>query len=53
MEEKAGLLYADDECLIANSEEDLNVIMENVNECVVCNKVNEHTGPKYVLFINQ
>ena len=29
-----GLIYADDVCLMANSEEDLKVIMENVNECV-------------------
>ena len=33
--EKSGLLYADDVCLMANSEEDLKVIMEKVNECVV------------------
>ena len=32
---QAGLLYADDVCLKANSEEDLKVIMEKVNECVV------------------
>ena len=32
---QAGLLYADDVCLMANSEEDINVIMEKVNECVV------------------
>ena len=32
---QAGLLYADDVCLMANSEEDLKVIMEKVNECVV------------------
>ena len=30
----AGLLYADDVCLMANSEEDMNVFMEKVNECV-------------------
>ena len=30
-----GLLYADDVCLMANSEEDMKVIMEKVNECVV------------------
>ena len=29
---QAGLLYADDVCLMANSEKD---IMEKVNECVV------------------
>ena len=32
---QAGLLYADDVCLMANSEEDMKVIMEKVNECVV------------------
>ena len=35
MESQAGLLYADDVCLIANSEKYLKVIMEKVNECVV------------------
>ena len=32
---QAGLLYADDVCLMANSEEDMKVIMEKVNECAV------------------
>ena len=32
---QAGLLYADEVCLMANSEEDMKVIMEKVNECVV------------------
>ena len=32
---QAGLLYADDVCLMGNSEEDMKVIMEKVNECVV------------------
>ena len=32
---QAGLLYADDGCLMANSEEDIQVIMEKVNEYVV------------------
>ena len=32
---QAGLLYADDVCLMANSEEDMKVIMKKVNECVV------------------
>ena len=32
---QAGLLYADDVCLMANSEKDLKVIMEKVNECIV------------------
>ena len=36
---QAELLYADDVCLMAiyiyNSEEDMKVIMEKVNECVV------------------
>ena len=31
---QAGLIYADDMCLMANSEEDIKVIMEKVNECV-------------------
>ena len=35
MKEQAGLLYTDDVCLMANSEEDMKVIMEKVNECVV------------------
>ena len=32
---QAGLLYADDVCLMANSEEDMKVITEKVNEYVV------------------
>ena len=32
---QAGLLYADDVCLMTNSEVDMKVIMEKVNECVV------------------
>ena len=32
---QAGLLYADDVCHMANSEEDMKVIMKKVNECVV------------------
>ena len=32
---QAGFLYADDECMMASSEEDMKVIMEKVNECVV------------------
>ena len=28
---QAGLLYADDVCLMANSEEDMKVIMDKVN----------------------
>ena len=42
---QAGLLYADHVCLMANSEEDMIVIMEKVNECVVEYglKVNEKT----------
>ena len=32
---QAGLLYADDVCLMANSEKHLKAIMEKVNECVV------------------
>ena len=32
---QAGLLYADDVCLMGSSEEDMKVIMEKVNECVV------------------
>ena len=35
MESQAGLLYADDVCLMANSEEDMKVIMVKFNECVV------------------
>ena len=40
---QAGPLYADDVCLMASSEENMKVIMEKVNECVVENdlKVNE------------
>ena len=37
------LLYADDVCLMASSEEDMKVIMEKVNACVV----------EYVLKINE
>ena len=32
---KAGLLYADDVCLMTCTEEDMKVIMEEVNACVV------------------
>ena len=32
---QAGLLYADDVCLMASSEEEIKVIMEKVNEGVV------------------
>ena len=32
---KAGLLYSDEVRLMANSEEDINAIIEKVNECVV------------------
>ena len=32
---QAGLIYAEDVCLMANIEEDMKVIMEKVNECVV------------------
>ena len=32
---QAGLLYADDVCLMVNSEEDMKVIMEKIHECVV------------------
>ena len=40
---QAGLLNADDVCLMTSSEEDMKVIMEKVNACVVgyCLKVNE------------
>ena len=33
---QAGLLYADNVCLMANSEEDMKIIMEKVNECEWC-----------------
>ena len=32
---QAGLLYADNVCLMTNSEEDMQVIMEKVNKCAV------------------
>ena len=32
---QTGLLYADDMCLVANSEEDMKVIMDKDKECVV------------------
>ena len=32
---QAGLLYAHDVCLMAGSEEDMKVIMEKLNACVV------------------
>ena len=35
MEESVGLLYVDDVCLMASNEEDMKVIMDKVNECVV------------------
>ena len=35
VEEQAGILYSDDVCLMASREEDMKVIMEKVNECVV------------------
>ena len=35
LKSQAGLLYADDVCMMASSEEDMKVIMEKVNECVV------------------
>ena len=35
MEESNRLLYADDECLMSSSEEDMNVIIDKVNVCVV------------------
>ena len=46
---QAGLLYTDDVCLMVNSEEDMNVIMEKVNECVVEYglKVNEKKIPRW------
>ena len=34
---QAGLIYAYDVCLMANSEEDMKVIMDKVNEYVVEN----------------
>ena len=53
---QAGLLYADDVCLMANSEEDMKVIMEKVNECVVEYgyglKVNEKKSNSKVVCIN-
>ena len=43
---QSRLLYANDVCLMANSEEDMQVIMEKINECVVEYglKVNEKTS---------
>ena len=40
---EAGFLYADDVCLMASSEEDMNAITEQVNECMIEHgfKVNE------------
>ena len=32
---QTGFLYADDVCLMANSEDDMKVIMEQVKECVI------------------
>ena len=40
---QAGRLYADDVCMMANSEEDMKVIMEKIHECVV----------EYVLKVNE
>ena len=32
---QAGLLYANDVCLMASSEEDMKIIMDKVNACVL------------------
>ena len=40
---RTRLLYADDVCLMTSSEEDIKVIMEKVNACVV----------KYGLMVNE
>ena len=32
---QAGFIYADDMCLMTSSEEDMKVIMEQMNECMV------------------
>ena len=49
---QAGLLYADDVCLMANSEEDMKVIMEKVNECVVEYGLNVNEKKSKVVSIN-
>ena len=38
MTKQVGFKYADDVCMMACSEEDMNVIIDKVNECVM--KVN-------------
>ena len=35
LKSQTGLIYTDDVCLMASSEENMKVIMEKVNECVV------------------
>ena len=32
---QAGFLYADDVCLMASSKDDIKVVMEHVNTCVI------------------
>ena len=32
---QAGFQYADDVCLMASSEDDMNVIIDKVNECAI------------------
>ena len=49
---QAGLLYADDVCLMARSEEELNVIMEQVNECVIEHRLKMHARKSKVVCIH-
>ena len=49
---QAGLLQADDVCLMANSEEGIKVIMEKVNECVVEYGVKVNEKKSKVVCIN-
>ena len=49
---QAGLLYAEDVCLMANSEEDMKVIIEKVNECVAEYGLRVNEKKSNVLCIN-
>ena len=47
-----GLLYADDVCLMASSEEDMKVIKEKVNACVTVNGLKVNEKKSNVVYIN-
>ena len=49
---QTGLIYADDVCLMASSEEDMKVIIEKVNACVVEYGLNVNENKSKVVCIN-